>query len=80
MNFEDYEDFIQRRMRMAHIYQPVMLIALLEGDGTASKRQIARAIPDRDESQIEYYEKRVIAFGQPLLKSPLGWSGASRCY
>lgn len=43
MNFADYEDFIWRRMRMSHIYQQaVTLMALLEGDGTASTRRVAQ--------------------------------------
>jgi hypothetical protein len=41
------------------MYQAVKLIALLEGDGTASTRGVAKTILDRDESQIEYYDKIV---------------------
>jgi diadenosine tetraphosphate (Ap4A) HIT family hydrolase/5-methylcytosine-specific restriction endonuclease McrA len=43
-------------MRMSHIYQPVMLMTLLEQGGTASVRDIATSILIHDESQIEYYE------------------------
>jgi diadenosine tetraphosphate (Ap4A) HIT family hydrolase len=59
MNHRDLEDFIQNRMRMSHVYQPVMLMTLLENDGKASTRDIAKAILDHDESQIDYYEKIV---------------------
>src|SRR5215469_192814 len=59
MNYRDYEDFIQNRMRMSHVYQPVMLMTLLEGGGKASTTAIAKAILNHDESQIEYYEKIV---------------------
>jgi hypothetical protein len=59
MNYRDYEDFIQHRMRMSHVYQPVMLMTLLQGEGKASTTKIAKAILDHDESQIEYYEKIV---------------------
>jgi len=59
MNYRDCEDFIQNRMRMSHVYQPVMLMTLLEGGGKASTTTIAKAILDHDESQIEYYEKIV---------------------
>ena len=59
MNGRDYEDFIQKRMRMSHVYQPVMLMTLLESGGKASTTKIAKAILDHDESQIEYYEKIV---------------------
>jgi ATP adenylyltransferase len=59
MNYHDCENFIQNRMRMSHVYQPVMLMALLEGGGKASTTAIAKAILDHDESQIEYYENIV---------------------
>jgi len=59
MNYSDYENFIRNRMRMPHVYQPVMLMMLLEGGGKASTTEIAKAILNHDESQIEYYEKIV---------------------
>ena len=49
------EDFILNRMRMSHIYQPVMLKVLLEGSGTASLEHIAKALLSYDLPQIEYY-------------------------
>ena len=49
-------DFITKRMRMSHIYQPVMLRVLLENRGTASRTAIAKALLADDRSQIEYYE------------------------
>ena len=42
---------------MSHIYQPVMLIELLRQGGTAPINDIAKAILEHDQSQIEYYEK-----------------------
>jgi ATP adenylyltransferase len=56
MAFDQLHEFVTRRMRMSHIYQPVMLMTLLEGGGAASITEIAKAILGRDESQIEYYE------------------------
>jgi len=44
-------------MRMSHIYQPVMILELLNRNGIANKREIAEAILSYDESQKEYYEK-----------------------
>lgn len=41
---------------MSHIYQPVMLMELLRSDGSASSRQIAKALLGRDDSQVAYYE------------------------
>jgi diadenosine tetraphosphate (Ap4A) HIT family hydrolase len=41
---------------MSHIYQPVMLLTLLEHGGKASQEEIAKAILGNDLSQIDYYE------------------------
>jgi diadenosine tetraphosphate (Ap4A) HIT family hydrolase/5-methylcytosine-specific restriction endonuclease McrA len=46
-----------RRMRMSHIYQPVMLMTLLRNGGKASVEQIAKDFLVRDPSQIEYYSQ-----------------------
>jgi ATP adenylyltransferase len=56
-SFEHLRDFIRRRMRMAHIYQPVMIKELLQSGGRASIHNIAAAFLSRDESQLEYYEQ-----------------------
>jgi diadenosine tetraphosphate (Ap4A) HIT family hydrolase len=42
-------------MRMSHLYQPLMLKVLIEGNGFASLRDIASRFLAYDESQIEYY-------------------------
>ncbi len=41
---------------MSHIYQPVMLLTLLQHDGQCSETDIAKAISVHDPTQIEYYE------------------------
>ena len=55
-SFEQVSDFILTKMRMSHIYQPVMLMELLCRKGSASTSQIAKALLSRDVSQVEYYE------------------------
>ena len=42
---------------MSHIYQPVMLMTLINNGGAASVRQIAQQFAERDEALIEYYSK-----------------------
>ena len=54
----DLEEYINKRMQMSHIYQPVMLKVLLENSGEASVDQIASALLTYDQSQVEYYGKR----------------------
>ena len=55
--FDDLSDFIRNQMRMSHIYQLVMLMELLNRDGSASIRDVAKALLAEDISQIEYYER-----------------------
>ncbi|MEJ2608197.1 MAG: HIT domain-containing protein [Anaerolineales bacterium] len=55
MTYEDLADFIREKMRMSHIYQPVMLISLLENKGSLHETEIAKALLSHDLSQIEYY-------------------------
>ena len=55
--YEQLAEFLERRMRMSHVYQPVMLMALLERGGMADEREIAEEILRRDQSQLEYYGK-----------------------
>jgi len=54
--FSMLSGFIRHTMHMSHIYQPVMLMELLNRGGSASRREIAAALLRRDESQLEYYE------------------------
>lgn len=49
-------EFITTRMRMAHVYQPVMLIELLSRGGEATVTDIAKSLLAHDKSQVEYYE------------------------
>jgi len=54
--YSELYDFIQNRMRMSHIYQPVMLAELIKAGGSSTVTNIARALLGHDTSQIEYYE------------------------
>jgi ATP adenylyltransferase len=57
--FERLSRFIEREMRMSHLYQPVMLRALLRREGRASRAEIAADILAHDPTQLEYYEQIV---------------------
>jgi ATP adenylyltransferase len=57
MPFPELADFITKRMRMSHIYQPVMLMTLLQNQGICHESDIAKAILEHDQSQIEYYTR-----------------------
>jgi len=57
MNFRSLKKFIAQDMRMSHIYQPVMIKALLGRNGRCTTKQIAAEILSGDASQLEYYER-----------------------
>ena len=54
--YRKLSDFISNKMRMSHIYQPVMLIELMKQGGTTDVSDIAKALLVQDVSQVEYYE------------------------
>ena len=56
--FRKLERFLLKEMSMSHVYQPAMLLELLEllrSGGRASVDQIAKALLLLDSSQVEYY-------------------------
>jgi ATP adenylyltransferase len=55
MQYKELAEFIEAKMRMSHIYQPVMLMALLENEGKCHENNIAKNLVSHDQSQIEYY-------------------------
>jgi ATP adenylyltransferase len=55
--FGELADYIRRRMRMSHVYQPIMLRELLARGGRASRTDIARAFLAEDRALLEYYEE-----------------------
>jgi hypothetical protein len=66
--YENLLAFLQRRMRMSHIYQPLMIKTLLGNNGRATTRQIAAAFLAEDQSQLEYYETIVARMPGPVLR------------
>ena len=56
-SFAELSDFLEHKMRMQHVYQPMMIRTLLANSGCASTRKIAKALLMEDRSQIEYYEQ-----------------------
>ena len=56
MNYIEFKQFLAEKMRMSHIYQPVMIKKLLEKQGQATDLDIASELLKFDPSQIEYYQ------------------------
>ena len=65
----ELKDFIQNRMRMSHVYQPLMLATLLKQNGTATSSEIASALLTKDQSQIDYYQHIVNDMVGKVLRS-----------
>ncbi len=68
MSYEELVDFLEHKMSMSHVYQPLLVRALVDAGGTATIRQIAQVFLAQDESQILYYEKRVKEMPLKVLK------------
>jgi ATP adenylyltransferase len=56
--FSELSEYILTKMRMSHIYQPVMIRELLIRGGHASVDEVATALLAHDPSQVEYYGYR----------------------
>lgn len=69
MDFDSFRAFIKTGMRMSHVYQPLMLIELLQSGGQSSRKEIARALLAHDPSQVEYYENIVDKMVGKVLQS-----------
>ena len=65
---DEVMEFVGHRMRMNHVYQPLMIRALLEAGGSASIRQLANLFLAEDEGQIRYYERIIRRYPVPVLK------------
>ena len=50
--YQKLKEFITKDMVMSHVYQPIMLIKLLESNGSASPEDIAQEILKHDPTQI----------------------------
>jgi ATP adenylyltransferase len=68
LSYEELVDFINRRMTMSHIYQPLLIKTLLDAGGTATVRQIATEFAASDESVVVEAEKTIRKMPVPVLK------------
>ena len=57
--YDRLAEYINQRMRMSHIYQPLMLMELLGRSSPAPAEDIARRILGEDSSEIESTSERV---------------------
>ena len=59
---EELKAFIldPQRMRMSHVYKPLMVIAVLRNGGAASRNEIAAEFIGRDVFQLEHYRRNIV--------------------
>lgn len=68
MTYEQLVDFLEHKMSMSHVYQPLLVRALVDAGGAATVRQLAQVFLVQDESQLLYYEKRIKEMPLKVLK------------
>ena len=70
MTFQILKNYILKKMKMQHIYQPVMLKSIIENSGKASSKLIAKNFLSYDPWALKYYEDIVkIMPGKVLTKN-----------
>jgi hypothetical protein len=47
MTFQDLLDFLEHKMSMSHVYQPLLVRALVDAGGAATLRQLAQVFSRR---------------------------------
>ena len=68
MTYDELKHFIENQMRMSQIYQPLMLMELIESGGISSRESIAKRLLEHDPSQVSYYENIVDRMPGKVLK------------
>ena len=61
-------EFVALKMKMSHVYQPLLIKTLVEAGGAATVRHVARAFAAADEAQVECYSQRIRRMPLPVLK------------
>jgi len=68
MKARELTEFVQTKMQMQHVYQPLVIRHLVESGGTSTVRQLARSLASADLAQITYYEKKLRQMPLKVLK------------
>jgi ATP adenylyltransferase len=79
MTYEQLVDFLEHKMSVSHVYQPLLVRALVDAGNTATVRQFAQVFLVQDESQLLYYEKRIKEMPLKVLNRHEGLLLLRRC-
>jgi ATP adenylyltransferase len=52
MTFTELKEFLESKMKLSHIYQPLLVKSLIDSGGSATVRQLASMFLTHDESQL----------------------------
>jgi len=69
MDFEELLEFVTHKMRMSHVYQPLLIEFLAQSGGKATLRQLATMIAAADEAAVSFYANRINTMPVPVLRS-----------
>ena len=68
MDTEQLLEFLEHKMSMTHIYQPLIIRSLLDAGGSATVRQLAVEVAKSNELDLRYYEKIVKRYPRGALR------------
>ena len=65
--YKELKQFIEKKMVMSDIYQPVILLELIASDNSASKEQLARALMAADVANMTRWQKILMRYPKQVL-------------
>ena len=65
--YKELKQFIEKKMVMSDIYQPVILLELIESENSASKEQLARALMAADVANMTRWQKILMRYPKQVL-------------
>ena len=68
MTFEELLDFVNNKMRMSHVYQPLVLEFLVQSGGKATLRHLATMMAAADEAAVGFYANKILTMPLPVLR------------
>jgi len=68
VTFEELLDFVNNKMRMSHVYQPLVIEFLAQSGGSATLRQLATTMAAADEAAVGFYANKISTMPVPVLK------------
>ena len=68
MTFDELIDFVNNKMRMSHVYQPLVLEFLAQSGGKATLHQLATMMAAADEAAVSFYSNKINTMPIPVLR------------